>query len=262
MNIVGHRALPSYDGQPVTCYRCGDSGHINQAYPKWRGGGMVTQDYDRVLTSSTTTTCASVTNLGTTLRTGPPEARNNGAEHTPQVSQPQDPQDETGSLTQTDLSAPNEDMTALQIGQDHEMTLLGQENEEVNSQQQDGEQESDDAMEIRETIPENTQVTAEMPLLDQKPHEDVISMKNKIVTRQKASDKEERTMEGTEERPAQVDVRNKAEEKRTSPRRLKRCVSKGPGIRRTNVNVARPEDRFRRRKSHKYKQPGPLSTPQ
>ena len=33
MNIAGHRTLPSYDGQPVTCYGCGDSGHINQACP-------------------------------------------------------------------------------------------------------------------------------------------------------------------------------------------------------------------------------------
>jgi len=44
MNIAEHRALPSYDGQPVTCYGCGDSGHINQACPRRRGGGMLTSD--------------------------------------------------------------------------------------------------------------------------------------------------------------------------------------------------------------------------
>jgi len=44
MNIAGQRALPSYDGQPVTYYGCGDNGHINQVCPKRRGGGMVTSD--------------------------------------------------------------------------------------------------------------------------------------------------------------------------------------------------------------------------
>jgi hypothetical protein len=44
MNISGHRAIRSYDGQSVTCYGCGDSGHINQVCPKRRGGGMVTSD--------------------------------------------------------------------------------------------------------------------------------------------------------------------------------------------------------------------------
>jgi len=44
MNIAGHRAIPSYDGQPVTCYGCGDSGYINKVCPKRREGGMVTSD--------------------------------------------------------------------------------------------------------------------------------------------------------------------------------------------------------------------------
>jgi len=44
MNIAGHRALPSYDGQPVTCYGCGNNGHTNQACSRRRGGGMVTLD--------------------------------------------------------------------------------------------------------------------------------------------------------------------------------------------------------------------------
>jgi len=44
MNIAGHRALPSYDGQSSTSYGCGDGGSINQVSPKSRGGGMVTSD--------------------------------------------------------------------------------------------------------------------------------------------------------------------------------------------------------------------------
>jgi hypothetical protein len=28
MSIAGNRVLTSYDGQPVTCYRCGDTGHV------------------------------------------------------------------------------------------------------------------------------------------------------------------------------------------------------------------------------------------
>jgi len=44
MNIAEHRALPTYDSLQATCYGCGDSGHINQACPKRRGGGMVASD--------------------------------------------------------------------------------------------------------------------------------------------------------------------------------------------------------------------------
>ena len=29
MNVTGNRILASYDGQPVTCYGCGDTGHIS-----------------------------------------------------------------------------------------------------------------------------------------------------------------------------------------------------------------------------------------
>ena len=44
MNIAGHRALGSYDGQPVTCYGCGDIGRVNQACSKRRGEVVVTSD--------------------------------------------------------------------------------------------------------------------------------------------------------------------------------------------------------------------------
>jgi hypothetical protein len=44
MIIAGHRAVGSCDGQSVTCYGCGDSGHIHQACPRKRGRCMVTTD--------------------------------------------------------------------------------------------------------------------------------------------------------------------------------------------------------------------------
>ena len=34
LTVVGYRVLVSYDGQPQTCYGCGDMGHLYQACPK------------------------------------------------------------------------------------------------------------------------------------------------------------------------------------------------------------------------------------
>jgi len=31
ITIAGHRALVSYEGQPMTCYRCHETGHFHQA---------------------------------------------------------------------------------------------------------------------------------------------------------------------------------------------------------------------------------------
>ena len=42
--LHGTKHYLSYDGQPVTCHGCGDSGYINQACPRRRGGGIVTSD--------------------------------------------------------------------------------------------------------------------------------------------------------------------------------------------------------------------------
>lgn len=36
MAIAGHRVLVSYEGQPSTCYACGDAGHLHQACPNRR----------------------------------------------------------------------------------------------------------------------------------------------------------------------------------------------------------------------------------
>jgi hypothetical protein len=36
---AGHRALISYEGQPATCYHCGEAGHLYQGCPKQRTVG-------------------------------------------------------------------------------------------------------------------------------------------------------------------------------------------------------------------------------
>jgi hypothetical protein len=39
VTVVGNRVLVSYEGQPITCYDCNDTGHLYQAFPlrrKWR----------------------------------------------------------------------------------------------------------------------------------------------------------------------------------------------------------------------------------
>jgi hypothetical protein len=40
--IVGHRRLVSYEGQPTTCYGCGETGDFNQICPKRRRVGVET----------------------------------------------------------------------------------------------------------------------------------------------------------------------------------------------------------------------------
>lgn len=44
LTIVGHRVLESYDGQPLTCYGCGETGHIYQMCPKRRRAGRAVED--------------------------------------------------------------------------------------------------------------------------------------------------------------------------------------------------------------------------
>ena len=42
LTILGHRVLASYDGQPLTCFGCGDTGHLYQMCPRRRNtrGGV------------------------------------------------------------------------------------------------------------------------------------------------------------------------------------------------------------------------------
>jgi hypothetical protein len=39
LTITGHRVLASYEGQPITCYGCGDNGHLYQVRPRRRNMG-------------------------------------------------------------------------------------------------------------------------------------------------------------------------------------------------------------------------------
>jgi len=60
LTVDGHRALLSYEGQPATCYGCGDIGHLYPTCPKRRDSGAVSRDqqhitYANVVAPSTST---------------------------------------------------------------------------------------------------------------------------------------------------------------------------------------------------------------
>ena len=60
LTVDGHRALQSYQGQPATCYGCGDIGHLYPTFPKRRDREAVPRDqqhktYATVAAPSTTT---------------------------------------------------------------------------------------------------------------------------------------------------------------------------------------------------------------
>ena len=44
ITIAGHRALVSYEGQPMTCYRCQETGHFHYACPMRQRTGTCLND--------------------------------------------------------------------------------------------------------------------------------------------------------------------------------------------------------------------------
>ena len=60
LTVDGHKALLSYEGQPATCYGCGDIGHVYLTCPKRRDRGAMSRDqqhktYATVVAPSTST---------------------------------------------------------------------------------------------------------------------------------------------------------------------------------------------------------------
>jgi len=114
--IAGYRVLTSYEGRPLTCYDYGATGHMYQACPKKRGKG-------RVSTTRNTTTYALIAAHGTPPRPEGIENRTEGTAHTKQVSQSEDPMEETSELTQTERQLRSECTTDSQTEQNRAMTI-------------------------------------------------------------------------------------------------------------------------------------------
>ena len=200
-----------------------------QACPKKHGKGRVS--------TTGNTTYADIAAHDTPPRPESQENRNEGAAHTKQVNQSEDPMEETSELTQTDRQLPSECTTDPQTEQSRAMTHSGDSNDEATSQQQAGGQKEGDAMEIRETIPEYTPVP------------DVTSMKNNVASRHKASNKAWITLKGTAAGTSQRNVKKNTETS-NSPKRLKKIRVEGTG--------EQPHERKRsktRRSTQKNEQP-------
>jgi hypothetical protein len=66
VTIAGYRALISYEGQPQTCYGCGETDHMYQVCPKRRGvKPLVTAPTDPIWAQVTPPPPRSLTPLNT-----------------------------------------------------------------------------------------------------------------------------------------------------------------------------------------------------
>ena len=73
LTIAGHRVLLSYEGQPATCYGCGEIGHMYQGCPTRRAAGTEKQDptattYASVLAHTSTSSGRPRTDTNTTIQ--------------------------------------------------------------------------------------------------------------------------------------------------------------------------------------------------
>ena len=48
LTVDGHRVLLSYEGQPATCYGCGDIGHLYPTCPRRQKRGTMTRDIHQI----------------------------------------------------------------------------------------------------------------------------------------------------------------------------------------------------------------------
>jgi hypothetical protein len=134
LTIAGHRLLLSYEGQPLTCYGCGEIRHVYHACPKKQKGGKVTS-------KEQTSTYAYIAAHGTPPRWEPQENKAERVAHTEQVMI------EIGEQDQENGQRPLNIATDPNSEQDRHMTPTGESNDDVTRQQQS-----------REAITENANV--------------------------------------------------------------------------------------------------------